>query len=136
VGCCIQDLEIASTSGYRPWDYDDELMNFQKRGIYPAIEVHDSPHNIYLHVLASNGIVGLLVFVVAFIILPLSYLYKIRGKSNQLERSSGIILIVAVMIFGLTETWILRSPFIAIFAIYLVALFVPAGEKWRNDEYL
>jgi multisubunit Na+/H+ antiporter MnhB subunit len=86
-------------------------------------------------VLASNGIVGLVVFTVAFIILPLSYLYKIRGESNQPERLSGIVLIVAVMIFGLTETWILRAPFIAIFAIYLVALFVPAGKKLRNDEY-
>jgi hypothetical protein len=121
--------------GTGPGDYDDELMNFQKMGIYPAIEVHDSPHNIYLNVLASNGIVGLVVFTVAFIILPLSYLYKIRGERNQPERLSGIVLIVAVMIFGLTETWILRAPFIAIFAIYLVALFVPAGKKLRNDEY-
>lgn len=116
-------------------DYDDELKEYQKNGIYQAIEVHDSPHNIYLHVLVSTGILGFVVFVAVFIVLPLIYLYKTGSESNQLERLSGVVLIVAVMIFGLTETWILRAPFIAIFAIYLVALFVPAGKKLRNDEY-
>jgi len=120
--------------GTGPGDYDSDLVDYQGQGWYPGVHVHNSVHNIYLQALASTGIIGLLVFIPVFIIFPLFFLYRVQDSNRQLERLSGLILIVAVSIFGLTESWTLRSPFIAIYVIYLVVIFTQAGKEFRNAE--
>ena len=120
--------------GTGPGDYNDDLVGYQSHGLYPGIYVHDSVHNIYLQALASTGIVGLLVFIPVFIIFPLLYLYRVNDSGRQLEKLSGLVLIVSVLIFGLTESWTLRSPFIAIYVIYLVVIFTQAGKEFRNAD--
>lgn len=102
--------------------------------MYPGVFVHDSVHNIYLQALVSTGIVGLLVFILALIVFPLIFLQTAKPGGGQLERLSGLVLIVSVLIFGLTESWTLRSPFIAIFVIYLVVTFSQAGKGLRDAK--
>jgi multisubunit Na+/H+ antiporter MnhB subunit len=79
-------------------------------------------------VLASNGLIGILVFLPTFIILPLVYIRKAANDSKRLESLSALVLIVSVSIFGLTETWVVRAPFIAIFAVYFTVLFTSIGN--------
>lgn len=118
--------------GTGPGDYNDDLVDYQSRGWYPGVYVHDSVHNIYLQALTSTGIVGLLVFISVFIIFPLLYLYRVNDSGRQLEKLSGLVLIISVLIFGLTESWTFRSPFIAIYVIYLVVIFTQAGKGLRD----
>ena len=113
-------------------DYNDDLVDYQSQGLYPEVYVHDSVHNIYLQALASTGIVGLLVFILVFIVFPLLFLKRVKHGGVELERLSGLVLIVSVLIFGLTESWTLRSPFIAIYVIYLVVIFSQAGKGLRD----
>mgnify|MGYP001820283581 CR=1 FL=1 len=118
--------------GTGPGDYNDDLVGYQNKGLYPGVFVHDSVHNIYLQALVSTGIVGLLVFILALIVFPLIFLQRARPGGGQLERLSGLVLIVSVLIFGLTESWTLRSPFIAIYVIYMVVIFSQAGKVLRD----
>lgn len=120
--------------GTGPGDYDGDLEDYQGQGWYPGVHVHNSVHNIYLQALASTGVVGLLVFIPVFIIFPLFFLYRVQDSNRQLERLSGLVLIVAVLIFGLTESWTLRSPFIAIYVIYMVVIFTQAAKGLRDVE--
>ena len=109
--------------GTGPGDYDEDLMSHKEQGRYPTVGPHKTTHNIYLQVLVSNGLVGILIFLPTFIILPLWYIRGVASDSRQLEKISALILIVSVAIFGLTESWTLRSPFVAIFAVYFSVLF-------------
>ncbi len=120
--------------GTGPGDYDDDLVDYQSKGWYPGVFVHDSVHNIYLQALASTGIVGLLVFIPVFIVIPLLFLQRVKHCCGQTERLSGLVLIVSVSIFGLTESWTLRSPFIAIYVIYLVVIFAQSGKGLREAK--
>jgi O-antigen ligase len=114
--------------GTGPGDYGNDLMNLKNQGRYPALGQFDATHNIYLQVLASNGMVGILIFLPTLIIFPLIYIRKAAKDSNRLECLSALVLIVSVSIFGLTESWIVRSPFIAIFAVYFSVLFTGIGN--------
>jgi O-antigen ligase len=120
--------------GTGPGDYNDDLVDYQSKGLYPGVFVHSSVHNIYLQALVSTGIVGLLVFILALIVFPMIFLQRAKPGGGQLERLSGLVLIVSVLIFGLTESWTLRSPFIAIFVIYLVVIFAQAGKGLRDAK--
>jgi O-antigen ligase len=103
-------------------DYDDDLIARKQQGMYVTIHDHKTVHNIYLQVLASNGILGVLVFLPALIIFPLIYIGGINSGDKRLEKLASLVLVVSAAIFGLTESWILRAPFIAIYAIYFVVL--------------
>ena len=114
--------------GTGPGDYGGDLMTQKSQGRYPDLGEYYTPHNMYLQVLASNGLVGILIFLPTFIILPLVYIRKAANDSKRLETVSALVLIVSVSIFGLTESWIVRSPFIAIFAVYFTVLFTSIGN--------
>jgi len=109
--------------GTGPGDYDDDLVGHKDQGRYPTVAPHKTTHNIYLQVLVSNGLVGILIFLPTLIVLPLYYIRREVSDSMQFEKLSALILIVSVAIFGLTESWILRAPFVAIFAVYFAVLF-------------
>lgn len=108
--------------GTGPGDYDDELIARKKQGMYVTIHDHKTVHNIYLQILASNGLLGVLVFLPALIIFPLIYIGSINSSEKRLKKLASLVLVVSAAIFGLTESWILRAPFIAIYAIYFVVL--------------
>jgi O-antigen ligase len=120
--------------GTGPGDFDEDLQATQAKGIYSKIDVHSSVHNIYLQALVTTGMFGFLVLCFSLIILPFWLFYRAnRGRIN-VAALGGMITITAFAIFGLSESWILRSPVVAVYLLYFVVLTTTASKAAiRND---
>lgn len=81
-------------------------------------------HNEYIDALAKNGIVGFTSFIF-LLIAPLYYFVGIiRKKSTEAIpfAAAGIALIVCIMIFGLTQCFLLHHSGTMVFLFYLVII--------------
>ncbi|MDH5232723.1 MAG: O-antigen ligase family protein [Gammaproteobacteria bacterium] len=85
-------------------------------------------HNIYLNALATTGILGFASLVVGVFIYPVNAM--LRSNSYALKQSlssfvfcSSVLVIVGFAIFGMTEGWLDRNPFVRIYLLFLLVLF-------------
>jgi O-antigen ligase len=120
----IKDHPIAGVgpNGYRKIVTD--RINDHK--IAPGIEKFKTPHNMYLTMLTSYGIFGLIVLM-AFFLTPLSALIftlkNSNGKSDMADLSyCGIYLIFGYMLFSMTGTLFIRNMLITFYIIMLAAI--------------
>lgn len=104
--------------GTGPGGFDDEVIALQKQGEYIGMFPHSSVHNIYIQALVDSGIIGLLVLIVSTIIMPVRLLFC--GYQNEEGRLVGMTIVIAFVVFGLSESWTLRLPAISIFLVYMV----------------
>jgi O-antigen ligase len=105
--------------GTGPGDFDDEVMALQKQGEYVGMDVHNSVHNIFFQALVDSGIVGLMALLFAVIIMPLKVFL---GNPDKEGRLVGIITVVSFAVFGMSESWTLRSSSISMFLVYIVVI--------------
>ena len=112
-------------------DFDQEIELRQSQRIYENIDVHASTHNIYFQALATTGTVGFLVLCFALIIQPIRIFYQASHEKLTPAKLAGLMVIVAYAVFGLTESWILRAPVVAIYLTYLITLSAAAS---RNSD--
>ena len=112
-------------------DFDQEIELRQSQGVYENIEVHASAHNMYFQALATTGTVGFLILCFALIIQPIRIFYQASHEKLTPAKLTGLMVIVAYAVFGLTESWILRAPVVAIYLIYLITLSAAAS---RNSD--
>jgi O-antigen ligase len=72
-------------------------------------------HSIYFHALATTGLVGFVTLVVCIIILPFTAMHRLwRLAANGTERFyvlGGLTVVTAFSVFGLSEGWLVRNPF-------------------------
>ncbi len=99
----------------------------QKAKTHPELKriTHlQTPHNMYLAQMTSYGIAGLL-SILAIFLAPLKALTKRlrQGSSGGDFAYSGVILIIAFMIFALTESVFVRNINIAMYLILTAAVF-------------
>jgi O-antigen ligase len=109
-------------------DFDEDfkkLKNIRKlkdRGLYKARQIHGNTHNMYIQSLVSTGVIGLICIVLALVILPFYFFIGLSQKPDGLVKLVGIVLVLSFAIFGLTESWTLRAPFLSIYLSYFVAI--------------
>ena len=115
-------------------DFDQEIESRQSQGVYENIDVHTSTHNIYFQALATTGTVGFLALCFALVIQPFRVFYDASREKLTPASLGGLMLIVAYAVFGLTESWILRSPVVAIYLIYLVTLSTTVSKIPEVEE--
>lgn len=99
------------------------------------ILVFDHPHNEYLSALAHGGIIGLIVLMILFLTpawLFVKYIRRAKSIDAQRLGLAGLILIVAYMMFGISEPMLYRSRSVNFFAFYL-AIFM-AGIYHESRE--
>lgn len=111
-------------------DFDDEIKILQDKGKYREITPFGSSHNVYFQTLATTGLIGFLAFIMATIIMPLRFLSGSTDRINS-KKLAGVIVIVSFAVFGLTWSWIMRAPFIAIYLIYISVIM---SSLKINDE--
>ena len=90
-------------------------------------------HNIYLEFLATTGIIGLLVMAVTILVLPLLLMIdRYRHAKTAVSRNAaltGVVVIVAFAVFGLTEAWTARSPMMSTYVVMLAVLMASASRE-------
>jgi len=85
----------------------------------------DHAHSIYLHYLATTGTVVFVVMLFGLIVFPARFFLASigpPGSEGSPQAWAGVVLISAFALFGLTETWTVRSPLMSLFAILLPSL--------------
>ena len=108
--------------GTGPGDFDDEIKVLQNKGEYVGMDVHNSAHNIYFQSLADLGVVGLAALLFVIFIMPLRLLFY-EDYINEEGRLLWFIILISYAIFGLSESWTLRSPAVAVFLVYVIVTF-------------
>jgi len=94
--------------------------------IAPGIEIFKTPHNMYLTMLTSYGIFGLIVLL-AFFLIPLSaILHAINNSRDNSDLTAisycGIFLIAGYMLFSMTGALFIRNMLITFYIVSLSAV--------------
>ncbi|MBA3581035.1 MAG: O-antigen ligase family protein [Gammaproteobacteria bacterium] len=81
------------------------------------------PHNEYLFVMASRGLLGLIVLLAVFVV-PAFIFWRYRQKSweHQGVAFAGLVVVLGYMIFGLTEAIFARTIPIGTYTFYLALI--------------
>lgn len=86
-------------------------------------EQYGHAHSVYFDALASLGLVGLLVLIMALFILPWRHFSREWCEAvspwSRFYSLSGLLTVVAFAVFGLTEGWTSRNPFVNPYIIYI-----------------
>jgi O-antigen ligase len=89
---------------------------------HPEVVNYEHPHNAYLEVAVSKGLIGLAIFV-ALLWFPLYRFWRARHAAPEIA-TLGIAVITGFSLFSLTDaSTFIKGNFIAIYLIYLAVLF-------------
>ena len=91
-------------------------------------------HNHYINVLAENGIIGLIALVTCIFFLParIFYLRWNNIASTQEEKFwslTGLVVLTCFFIYGLSEVWLGRNPFLNVYCVLILVALVGINKK-------
>jgi len=112
------------------WGHYQEQAKLQiEQGLRKnSAALYDHPHNQFISALASGGSLGFIVTIMLFLMPAWLFVKYIKqGKTEDIKclALAGLVLIVAYMAFGLSESILDRSRSVNFFAFYL-AIFMAA----------
>lgn len=99
-------------------------------------------HNLFLHALATTGLLGLIALCMALFVMPWKLLYSFRLEATgdpwrRYAILGGLLSLAGFVHFGLSETWLARVPFVNVYAlscvIFIAALFNQADHPSQNS---
>jgi len=108
--------------GAGPGDFEDTIIELQKNGKYPGMDIHNSAHSIYFQSLADTGSVGIFILIFTMFFIPLKLFLK-SVTTKQTLVLSGIMLVLVYAIVGLSASWTLRLPTVSVYIVYMLAIF-------------
>jgi len=119
--CGWEMMEGHWLTGVPLGDKQDRLVDvYRQRGFNYAVESRRNMHNTYLDVLVNLGVIGLIVFLLAYLVLPLAGSY--RAKDGL-----GIFIILSFAIAMVPETWLDRSV-----GCIMLGFFSSLVSAWRH----
>jgi len=117
--------------------YEEEVLRLQETKQIQALpEKFNQPHNEFLHVLATRGLVGFFA-VAALFIFPLWYFLRARHyKTLSYLSQAGIVLYVSYLEFAITESILNRMLSLMFFLIIssIVIVFLQQRGMREKDE--
>ena len=102
-------------------DFDEDMVRYQAMGIYPEVVVYGSTHNIFVQALVGSGLVGFFGLCFGLVIAPLALFYH-NKNADKPYATMGMLVIASYVLFGLSESWILRAPVISVYITYVISL--------------
>jgi len=114
-------------------DFRWERKKLMNSGAAIVDSQYDHAHNIYLDSLATTGLLGLLALLFCLFILPLKLLNRAwcTWQHHDWDRFAilaGICTLLAFAVFGLSEGWLSRNPFINTYGIFVAVLVASVGR--------
>ncbi len=107
--------------GTGPGDLQHDVIALQNKGQYVKMPPSNSAYNIFIQALVGAGLIGFLIFVFAVVIMPLRVIFS-KITIDEESRLFGFIVICAFSVFGLTESWTLRSPPVSVYLVYVTVM--------------
>ncbi|HEY0720721.1 MAG TPA: O-antigen ligase family protein [Gammaproteobacteria bacterium] len=122
-------------TGIGDFNHDTRELVAQGRSLSSDVVKYGHAHSIYFDTLATLGLVGLIVLAFALFLLPGRYFYRAwqQGGDGQVRFAAlaGLLTVVAFAVFGFSEGWLSRNPFVNPYIVYL-ALFAATIAAARN----
>jgi len=91
------------------------------------IDHHSHAHSIYFEFLATTGLLGFVAMLMLVMVLPLGwFLAALKTAASDDQRwaaVSGIFVVICFAVYGVTESWLSRSPFIVVYCVTLWVFF-------------
>jgi len=113
--------------------YQEEAVLQIKQGLRnKSAAAHDHPHSQYFAALANGGLLGIVVTIMLFLIpawLFIKYIRLQKTEDSKRLALAGLLLVVAYMIFCLSETLLERSRSVNFFAFYLVVIMAAINRE-------
>lgn len=134
-GLLVTNFEIVKQNpilGVGLGDTKDEMQRVIERGgnqASYAVAFYDHPHNYYISILTSVGIIGFILYILIHI-----FLFKLPIKNTEIKYLS-LIFLTTLIVNGITDNILIYKPYNIYFAI-MIALFInlSLNEKDRNIE--
>lgn len=109
--------------GVQLGDKMDELIKvYQSKGFVFAVQSKRNLHNNYLDILVTFGLVGLILFVVGWLVLPLL-------QAVQARDALGCFVILALAVAFISETYVDRSIGNVVMAFFIPFVITAPGNK-------
>jgi len=106
-------------------DYEKHRLQLYEEGELHKSFQYGHAHSIYFDVLASAGLLGFISLLIFVFFIPFRMFYSFWINESdpwmQFYALSGMITIIAFAVFGLTESWLSRNPFVR---TYLMCILV------------
>jgi len=116
-------------------DFRHDSVAMMDAGTTLLQEEHGHAHSIYFEMLGTAGALGLLSMMLALIFVPLGCFFSFwRSAGNADQRRiafSGLVAVFCFAVFGLSESWLSRSPFVV---LYCVTVFVFYSAAYSQHE--
>ncbi|MDT8282892.1 MAG: O-antigen ligase family protein, partial [Gammaproteobacteria bacterium] len=119
--------------GSGPGDFEDTIIELQKKGEYTGMDVHNSAHSMYFQSIADTGSVGIVILLFSLLFMPLKLLFN-SIKQHQTMALSGIVLILLFATVGLSASWTLRLPTVSVYIVYMLAIVSGIFTLAGNDS--
>jgi len=120
-------------------DFKRDRLELMDQGKAIPAYGYGHAHSIYFHALATSGLIGLLILLLSIIGLPFWVFYRgwrqAQDGDARLAAFGGLTVVVAFAVFGLSEGWLARNPFMNIYAVTLLVFMssLYAGENCSED---
>jgi len=105
-------------------DFKYDRKHFYNKGESHKGISYVHAHNIYLDVLATSGLVGIIGMLLLVLIIPFRTFYSFWIRETDPWISfyalSGMVTVVAFAVFGLTETWLARNAFVRTYLMSII----------------
>ncbi len=118
--------------------YEEEAIRLQEeKKIKSLPEKFNQPHNEFLHVLATRGIVGFIALMI-FFLLPLWYFIRAMAyKPLSYLSQAGVVLYVSYLEFALTESILNRMLSLMFFLLVssvIIAFLQQRGMREKDEK--
>lgn len=120
--------------GTGPGDFREEFIASQEQGLYTDVGLYASTHNIFFQALSTTGTIGFIILCAALFILPFRLFYRQYKRKMCVASVSGMVMLTSFAVFGLTESWTLRSPAISVYLLYFVTLATAISQETDADK--
>ncbi|MDA1141114.1 MAG: O-antigen ligase family protein [Planctomycetota bacterium] len=102
-------------------DFRKDLIRKIENKQSGIIGIYDHAHSIYFEALAQTGLVGTIALVSVLLVLPFrNYILTWKGTEDtdlQFIALAGMLTVVSFSVFGLTEAWFSRMPFVTSYVV-------------------
>lgn len=118
-------------------DYSRDLAEMIRTGESKMTEHFGEAHSLLFEFLATTGIFGVTLCLLALFILPVWLLYRSRTKiaRDTVVTALGTVILITFFVFGLTQNWLGRSSITSTYII-LLAVVLASQSKISGQSRL
>lgn len=106
-------------------DFHHDVSQLMDKKLSDTQVAYGHAHSIYFDVLATSGLLGLMALLLFLVLVPFVVFQSFWKKEDdpwvRFYALSGMATIIAFAVFGLTEAWLSRNPFVR---TYLMSILV------------